>query len=483
VDDLVKCETRDAECETKDRSALRVPRSALDLERPIWKLVLQLAWPVLLQQWLILSVTLSDRFLAGRVVAADPGQELAAQAAQTTANYLSWFISSYIVVVSVGATALVGRMIGGGEREHAVWATNQAILLAFLVGLLGSAAGLLGLRGVVDLMQLNGAAAEFAVEYLTPLFALLVFLVIESAGIACLAGAGDTRSGLCVLGGVAVVNLPLAWTFFYGLGPIPSLGFRGIALGTALAHTLGGLAVLLILAHGRAGLQLRWHYLWPRADLLWRLLRVSVPAAADSLSVAVAQLWFMSIVNRLGDAAAGAHGIAIGWEAMGFQSGTAFATAAMALVSLHLGAGRPDRAARSGWTAFAIGCLLMSLMGVIFFLFAPAMFALFCPRPEQAPIVEVGIPVLRLVAFAMPMLASTIVFTGALRGAGDTRVPVLFTWVGFFVVRIPLAYLLTSPLVGLGLLGAWLAMFADILVRGVFFVVRFLGGRWQRMRV
>jgi Na+-driven multidrug efflux pump len=91
--------------------------------------------------------------------------------------------------------------------------------------------------------------------------------------------------------------------------------------------------------------------------------------------------------------------------------------------------------------------------------------------------------VLRLVAFAMPMLAATIVFTGALRGAGDTRVPVLFTWVGFFAVRIPLAYLLTGPLVGLGLLGAWLAMFADLLVRGPFFVARFLGGRWQRMRV
>jgi Na+-driven multidrug efflux pump len=94
----------------------------------------------------------------------------------------------------------------------------------------------------------------------------------------------------------------------------------------------------------------------------------------------------------------------------------------------------------------------------------------------------------------MPILASTIVFTYALRGAGDTRVPVLFTWIGFFVVRIPLAYFLVLPALhlgplgswpgmGLGLYGAWLAMFADLVVRGLFFLARFARGAWQRQVV
>src|SRR5207302_2803466 len=118
---------------------------------------------------------------------------------------------------------------------------------------------------------------------------------------------------------------------------------------------------------------------------------------------------------------------------------------------------------------------IMRVMGALFFLLAPALFDLFCPYPEQWPEVQVGVPVLRLVAFAMPALASTIIFTNALRGAGDTRIPVLFTWIGFLGVRLPLAYLLTSARVDLGVLGtwqcldlglfgAWLAMFADLLV-------------------
>src|SRR5205085_7628468 len=149
----------------------------------------------------------------------------------------------------------------------------------------------------------------------------------------------------------------------------------------------------------------------------------------------------------------------------------------------NLGARRPHEAARAGRTAFALACGVMTVMGVTMFALAPPMFRLFCSQSGQGAVVAEGVPVLRLVAFAMPALASTMVFTAALRGAGDTRVPVLFTWVGFLAVRIPLAYLFTSAWFGLGLYGAWLAMAADLLVRGAFFWRRFAGGRWQQMRV
>ena len=99
--------------------------------------------------------------------------------------------------------------------------------------------------------------ADFAEVYLQPLFALLVFQVIEAAGIACLVGAGDTVTGLWVRAGVAVFNVPLAWGFFHGFGPVPALGFVGIALGTAVSNVLGATAVLAVLLRGRAGLQLR----------------------------------------------------------------------------------------------------------------------------------------------------------------------------------------------------------------------------------
>jgi Na+-driven multidrug efflux pump len=158
-----------------------------------------LAWPVLIQQFLILAVGLSDRFLAGYFQPVPPrlereavGHELLAvglfggtsqplsglasleaaaqiqakhiafQSAQTTAHYLNWFISSYTVLVSVGSTALVARFVGAGDSRLAVRVTNQSIILAAGLGLAATLAGLVGLGELVGLLQLQGDAAQFA---------------------------------------------------------------------------------------------------------------------------------------------------------------------------------------------------------------------------------------------------------------------------------------------------------------------------------
>ncbi len=458
-----------------------LPVLALNTQ-PTWRQVLILGWPALVQQLLIFIVMLYDAWLAGRYPP-EHGEHVAAQSAQTTATYLSWFISSYAVLVSVGSTALVARFIGAGDRASAVRVTNQSLLLSAFLGLLGCLTGLLGVHPLLAALHLEGDAAQFAAEYLRPIFAVLVLQVIGAGGIACLVGAGDTRTGLWVLGGVALLNVPLAWLFRHGGGPIPALGFAGIATGTAVSNALGGLAVLIVLARGRAGLRLHLHQLRPDLPLLRRLLRISVPAGVDSLLVAVGQLCFLTVVNRLSAAESGAHGIALRWEALAFLAGSAFGTAAMTLVGQNLGARDPDRASRSVWSAFKLCCLVMCVCGMIFVVCAPWMFALFCPYESQRGVIEAGVPVLRLIAIAMPPLAATIVFTSALRGAGDTRVPVLFTLIGFFCIRLPLAYLLTSEAVGLGLLGAWLAMIADVFTRGGFALLRFLSGRWRRIEV
>jgi putative MATE family efflux protein len=437
-----------------------------------WRAILGLAWPVLCQQLLVFLVSASDRFLAGWF---EP--DIAYQAAQTTAGYLTWVLTSYTVFVTAASAALVARLVGAGDRSAADRAMHQAFLLAVGLGLIGTVAGLAEADQIALVLGLRGQTAVYAANYLRPLFFLLVFQMVEMAGIYSLYGAGDTRPGLYVLGGVAVLNIPLGWVFFY------LFGFPGIALGTAMSHCVGCCVVLLMLARGRAGLGLQLSLLRPDWRLLWRLLRVGVPAGVDSMSVAGSQLWFLAIVNGLGDIASGAHGIALQWESIAYLSGTAFGTAALALVGQNLGAARPVEAARTGWTAFALGCGVMSALGVVFFVLAGPMFALYCPQSEKHEVIVQGVRVLRLVAFAMPALASTQVFTAALRGAGDTRVPLLFTWTGFLVVRIPLAYLLTGPWFGWGLFGAWLAMFADLWLRGAFFLIRFASGRWQRVTV
>jgi putative MATE family efflux protein len=446
--------------------------------RPTWQQVLALALPNLAQQYLHLFVQLSDQKIAAEfpVPAAERADYLSAL---TTAGYLYWCVTSYTVLVSVGATAVVARLVGAGDWNLARRASGQAVLLGIAFGLIGTIAGIFGLQTLVGIIGPPGLAAEHCVTFLMPLAILLTFQITESACVACLVGAGDTRTGLYVLGGVAILNVPLAWGLCFGVGPIEGIGFVGIAIGTGLSHLIGCLVVLLLLARGRSGLKLRFADIAPDPALIRRMLRVSIPAAVDSLSVAASQLWFLSLVNSLPTVSSAAHGIAIRVEALSFLAGAAFGTAAMSLVGRNLGAQDTHQAARCGWIAFAFCGIVMSAMGLLYYVLAPVFFRFFGGDPD---VVEVGVPVLQLIAFAMPALAGQIVFLSALRGAGDTRVPVFFNWFGFLCVRIPLAYLLTRYY-DMGLYGAWIAMVTDIWVRGVFFVLRFASGRWKHVVV
>jgi Na+-driven multidrug efflux pump len=133
-------------------------------------------------------------------------------------------------------------------------------------------------------------------------------------------------------------------------------------------------------------------------------------------------------------------------------------------------------------------------VGFIFFFGARPLTSFFTGGADNAT-AELAVPLLRLVAWSMPSLALTMILTGALRGAGDTRWPFVFTLIGFVGIRIPLSTLLawptvTLPLVditiggfGFGVLGAWYAMLVDVVLRSVLVVLRFRHGGWQRVQV
>lgn len=461
------------------------PAAAIPPESSLAGRVLRLAWPALLQQYTFFLIQQYDQFLA-RYFSEEH------QAALTTANYLYWFTSSYSVIVSAGATALVGRCFGARDFTLANRATGQAIVLAVAFGTFATAAAFIGLATLMTAIELQNNSPQIAAEYLYPLAAILVLQMIETAGIACLVGAGDTKTGLAVLVGVALVNVPVAWALSGGAGPSFDYGFTGIAMGTAAAHSLGGLTILSLLLRGRSGLKLNFALLAPDPEILRRLLRVSIPAAVDSLSIACCQLWFLSIVNHLGTVPAAAHGIALRWEALGYLAGAAFGAAASSTVSQSLGQNRPELAARYGWSSFALGGGLMTLMGLIFYLLAEPMCELY--SPGKPAVTELAVVALRTIAFAMPAVAAWIIFTAALRAAGDTRVLAVFSWVGFLGVRIPsalwlsrdsvdLGYFGTHPGLGWGLFGAWVAMVGDLYFRGALFVWRWSSGRWKTVRV
>jgi len=178
--------------------------------------------------------------------------------------------------------------------------------------------------------------------------------------------------------------------------------------------------------------------------------------------------------------------VAIRCEAIAFLTVTAFAVAASTLTGQYLGARRPDLAARAASTAWGLGVAVLAALGMVLYTQARPMFELFLGG-RQPDVVALGVPVLRIVVFALPALATISVLNGALRGAGDTRWPWVIVVLGYLLVRIPLTYLLTTPTgrggLGWGLYGAWIAMLVDLSVRGLLVAARFLHGGWRLARV
>jgi MATE family, multidrug efflux pump len=231
---------------------------------------------------------------------------------------------------------------------------------------------------------------------------------------------------------------------------------------------------------------LRWGGLWPVAKHLRRIVRISWPAAGERLTSIVCQLWFLGLINRLGAVATAAHGVALRCESLSFLTVVAFSVAAGTLTGQYLGAHRPDLARRAAITAWMLGLAVLSGLGVLLFTQAGPMFSLFL-ADKQPTVAAAGVPVLRIVAFAMPALATIDVLSGSLRGAGDTRWPWVIVLFGFLAVRMPLTYLLATPSGdggwGWGLRGAWIAMLVDLCVRGLLVAVRFFQGGWRYARV
>jgi len=435
-----------------------------------------LALPMLGEQFVNFLVGLVDMYLAGYV-------SKEATASVGTGAYIGWFVTLALSMIGVGSAAVVARSFGARKLNTANRATNQALLIALGTGALCSLSVWVTSSSIAGFLTQTPTAGAMCNTYLRIDSLGYTLYAIVMIGGGAVRAAGDTRTPMAIMIIVNIVNLFVSAALVFGWFAEP-MGVTGIAIGTVTARSLGGVLMAGTLLFGLRGLRLRLSLLRPDRVIIWRMLRVGLPAAADSGFMAAAQIAFVSIVahTAVGDAATvnlAAHMIGIRMEAITYLPATAWMTAAATLVGQYLGARQPSRAARAGHIAALQGGLLTAGVGIVFFVFAKQIYATMSNDPE---VCAVGDPAIRYLAFVQPFLAAGIIYIGALRGAGDTRWTMLFSFIGGIAIRVPLAYLGGIVLAG-GLLGAWAGMMADIVARFIMGAARFTHGGWKRVRV
>lgn len=439
-----------------------------DLVHTIWAL----AWPVIITFLLESLVGLIDTLMVGRLGAA------AVAAVGVGAQVLS-AVSVAMTAVGTGTLALVARHIGAEQRGEAEQVLRQSIITAFGLSVICIAPVIACAPQIVQAFGVEpavvGLGAGFVRVVMLSIPQAAVLFVIGSA----LRAAGDTRTPLLIGFTVNVINIVGNYVLIFGKLGLPALGVRGSALATALAFTAGAALGVLLLARGRLVLRLRLEHLHPDRRIIRRVLAIGYPAAGEQILMQIGFFFYLVFAARYGTSAVAAYFIGVRILAMSFLPGYGFAAAAAALVGQHLGAHNAELAERSGWESNRLAIYLMSVCGLVILLAARPIAALFV---DDAEVVADAVSFIRTLAVAQPFMAIDFTIGGALRGAGDTRFPLVAVFVGFYGCRLAFAYV-AAMVLHLSLAWVWFALMGDYLARAGLKSWRFRGGRWKHIAV
>jgi len=442
-----------------------------------WQVLTLAGWP-LLEQLLNLTVGTVDLALAGHL----PGQAaVAATDALGVGGFLNWLMFIILSSIGIGATALMARAVGSGHRGLANATAGQSLLLGFATGVLVG----LGLFAVAEpvgrLIDLSGLGLTFVTQFLRIMAFAAPAMGILLVGNACLRGAGDTRSPFVVMLIVNAINVGVSVLLVFGPAPFGGHQVAGIAAGTVVAWTIGAIIVTGVLRRGGPMFKLHRHRVRPERATLRRILRIGVPNLIESAGGTwLATFIVLNFVGWLpGEGLVGAHMITIRIESYSFQPGFAFGVAAATLAGQYLGLGDGGRAARAIALAWAFAVGLMGLVGLVFILTPEPLAWIFTSNQQ---LIEHIVPLVRICGTIQIFFASYLVVSFALKGAGDTKTAMKLTYTSVFLVRVPLAYVLAFP-VGLGLIGIWLALCGDLVVRAILFMGRYFHGGWRELSV
>lgn len=432
--------------------------------------IFRLTWPVVLEMLGIMLVSIIITAIMGKFGAVSLGAVGLAMLVQASSAMI-------FAGAGTGAAAIVSREVGAGNWPEVRIVAGQALLVGALSGVIVALAGYWGSGPVFAAIGADPAVAELAVGMLKIMFVVTPLFLMMHIGNAILRGMGQTRLSFAITTFSNLIAIGLSYILVFGVG-VPALGAHGAAYGIAISQLVGGVAVLI--AHAvnpqirlRPGLVLSY-----RAAVIRRILKVSIPAGLEQLALQGGRIAFTFMLTGVGAVQFAGHQIACQAESLSFMPGFALSVAAMTLTGLNLGRGLPHRARQYVWLTNTIAVIGMSIMAVIFVVFARPLAALFINDPE---VIEWGALCVMIAALEQPTLAVTYALAGALRGAGDTKWPMYITSIGVWGIRLPLIYLFIVHW-HYDISIAWYITAGDFLLRAIVLWRRFAGGKWETIK-
>lgn len=442
----------------------------LNLSRENQKRVLTIVLPALFELVLSQLFTMVDTIMLGQ-------SEISAVAiaAVGLTNSPVNLVRSILIAINVGTTAGVAWAVGAKEERSAGMIARNAMMLASGLGLAALAALYIFAGPLVRFMGAGADTFEYAKEYLQIVALGVLPCSITFSITASLRGVGQTRLPMTYNLIANLLNVVGNYALIYGKFGMPALGVSGAAISTTLSQYIGCALAMATAFRAHTPVQFRMDGDW-RFGMQWirRILNVGTTSMLEQLIMQVGFIIFARQVSGLGTAVFAAHQIGLSVNGLTWMPGQAFGVAATTLVGQSLGAGKKQEATDYVRLIHRISMCTAVLLMVFFITCSHYIVLLYTNDPQVS---ELSAGVLKLIALGMPGICTQLPIAAGLRGAQDTRFPLLASMAGIWIFRV----LLAGPFIydlGWGLTGAWLTIVLDQTTRAVVVYARFKTGKW-----
>ena len=439
---------------------------------PLRRAVFLLAVPMVLELVLESTFAVVDIFFVAKL-----GPSAVATVGLTE-TYL-FLLYSIAMGLAMSVTAIVARRIGENKREEAAITAVQAILIALLVSLPFAIVGVVWAKDLLRLMGADAWSIEHGYRYTQWMLggnAVIMLLFVINA---IFRGAGDAAIAMRVMWLANGLNIVLCPLLIFGLGPIPALGIEGAAIATNIGRGAGVALQLYVLFHGGKHIRVAMSQIALHGAVMLNIVRTSLGGIGQMLVAMTSWIFLMRILSSMGsDAVAGAT-IAIRIMMFTLMPAWGMSNAAATLVGQNLGADHPERAEAAVWRIGWYNMAFTFAMSIAFFLFHHELIAFFTSDPD---VIAVGGEWLRILSYSYFVYGWWMVSVQAFNGAGDTVTPTKINVVFFWLIQIPLAYVLAISL-DWQYLGVFWAVFVSETAVGLFTLWLFSRGHWKTVKV
>ncbi len=434
----------------------------------------RIAWPAALESFLMALTVFVDTIMVGSLGSY-------AIAAIGLTNQPKFICLAVFIALSTAISAVTARRKGEEKQD----AANQVLLQSiFIIIILGVCITTLALIFSEQILLFAGSQAdthEESVAYFRIIIAGLLFQALTMGINAAQRGVGKTRISMRANVSMSLVNVLFNYLLIGGNFGFPALGVTGAAIATLLGFFTGFIVSLTSVLRKKEYLYLlcKSNTLKFKAPIYRSLYKVGSGTFVEQAFLRIGFLLTALVIANLGTTAFAAHQIGMTIITISFSIGDGLSVASVSLVGQSLGQKRTDLARVYGSFCQQLGFLFSLIIAIVYIIFGEHIYSLFA---TDTAILEYGSIIMKLVAFIVMLQIAQLIFGGCLRGAGDTKYTAFVSLVSVAFIRPFSSWLFVYPL-GMGLIGAWVGLLLDQIVRFNLTRHRFKGGKWQKIDI